>query len=147
MNTPQTLVHAERRRRVAELYRARVKQTEIARRLGCSQGTVSRDLAVVIREDRAAAGEAIAKWLARELADLERMESQVSVRYAETQDVRWIDARLAIKARRVKLLGLDAPSKIAPTTPDGTEQYGGDLVAELTAALDTIARRASGGKP
>jgi len=34
-----------------------------------------------------------------------------------------VKACLDIMARRAKILGLDAPTKIAPTTPDGTAPY------------------------
>lgn len=34
-----------------------------------------------------------------------------------------IDKALKIMERRAKLLGLDKPSKIAPTNPEGDEQY------------------------
>lgn len=43
--------------------------------------------------------------------------------------------------RRCKLLGLDAPTKIAPTSPDGKEQYDGGITeteraARISAILD-----------
>jgi hypothetical protein len=41
------------------------------------------------------------------------------------------DRVLKIMERRAKLLGLDAPSKIAPTSPDGEAPYKGMTEREL----------------
>ncbi|MDA9095396.1 hypothetical protein N9J88_03270 [Porticoccaceae bacterium] len=38
-------------------------------------------------------------------------------------DPRYLTAILSIVERRCRLLGLDLPQKIAPTTPDGSESY------------------------
>lgn len=38
------------------------------------------------------------------------------------------NALVRIQERRAKLFGLDAPQKIAPTTPDGNAQYEGVVV-------------------
>jgi len=41
----------------------------------------------------------------------------------ESGHVTYIDRALKIMERRAKLLGLDKPVKVAPTTPDGDQQY------------------------
>lgn len=38
-----------------------------------------------------------------------------------------IDRMLKIEERRARLLGLDMPNKIAPTTPDGRDEFGGGI--------------------
>jgi hypothetical protein len=38
--------------------------------------------------------------------------------------------------RRARLLGLDMPVRIAPTSPDGQEEYGVRGLASLLAATD-----------
>ena len=62
------------------------------------------------------------KVLDLELARLDRMlqglESRIAVGSSEA-----ISSALRIQERRAKLLGLDKPTKIAPTTPDGKEAY------------------------
>ena len=40
-------------------------------------------------------------------------------------DFKTIEIMLKIQDRRAKLLVLDMPQKIAPTNPEGTEEYGG----------------------
>lgn len=52
--------------------------------------------------------------------------------------------------RRCKLLGLDAPAKIAPTNPDGTEPYDGStsdsaILASLSAIFEQAAAQAGAG--
>ena len=42
-----------------------------------------------------------------------------------------VSVGLKISARRATLLGLDAPSKHAPTTPDGEHPYAGEGLAAL----------------
>ncbi len=43
-------------------------------------------------------------------------------------DYKAIELSLKIQDRRAKLLGLDAPTKVAPTNPDGKEPYTGLIV-------------------
>jgi len=44
-----------------------------------------------------------------------------------------LDRGLKIMTRRATLLGLDAPTKMAPTTPDGAQPYAGEGLAALLA--------------
>jgi hypothetical protein len=57
-----------------------------------------------------------------ELERLDRLYLSVWAK-AKGGDLMAIERALQISARRSKLLGLDAPTKIAPTTPDGAEPY------------------------
>lgn len=133
----KTLEMEERRRKVAALYLAHVTQTEIATRLGLSQPTVSRDVEAIRREYRQAREELID----REAAGLDAIERDCVLQYQATKAVEWIRARLETKQRRAKLLGLDAPQKVAPTNPEG------DGPAEIRVRWDDddpIAKAASG---
>ena len=60
-----------------------------------------------------------------------------------------IDRALHIMERRAKMLGLDAPTKIAPTDPGGENEYRGmsdvQLARELIAANAAIARAIGNG--
>ena len=52
-----------------------------------------------------------------------------------------VDRILRIMERRAKLLGLDAPTKIAPTDPSGEHEYSGiadDLQRRLAVLAATI---------
>lgn len=102
---------AERRRKVAALDLRHVDQVDIARQLDVDQSTVSRDLAALRAEWRAAAVADTDERAARELAELDDMERDCAVQFARTHDRGWMTARLAIKDRRAALLGLDAPHR------------------------------------
>ena len=52
-----------------------------------------------------------------------------------------IDRILKIMARRAKLLGLDAPTKVAPTDPSGEQEYSGMTDDERIAAIMEIIER------
>lgn len=49
-----------------------------------------------------------------------------------------IEKALKVEERRAKLLGLDAPAKIAPTDPTGEDEYSGLSDEELTRRLRAI---------
>lgn len=51
-----------------------------------------------------------------------------------------VDRAIKIIARRAALLGLDAPTKVAPTTPDGTEQYDG-ITERILSRANILAAR------
>jgi hypothetical protein len=129
------------------------RQTEIANQLGVDRATVSRDLKVIkerwkdsaVRDldeareqelDRLAIIEQEA-WVAWEAskkaretstteqitgADGERLKAGIR-KEAQTGDPRYITIIQSCVDQRCKLLGLNAPQKIAPTTPDGQEPY------------------------
>ncbi|MDO6747189.1 hypothetical protein [Gilvimarinus sp. 1_MG-2023] len=50
----------------------------------------------------------------------------------QTGDPRYMNVLLSIIERRCKLLGLDAPTKVAPTDPDGKEPYNPPSSEEAT---------------
>ena len=53
------------------------------------------------------------------LVELMRLDSMLMALWPSTKNPRTADTILRIAERRAKLLGLDAPSKIAQTDPDG----------------------------
>ena len=54
-------------------------------------------------------------------------------------DVQAVDKALKVGERRARLLGLDAPQKVAPTDPSGDNPYQGASVEELRALAVAIA--------
>lgn len=54
-------------------------------------------------------------------------------------DPRYMSVLLGIQDRRAKILGLDSPQKVAPTTPDGQEPYKGMSDAEMDARIKELA--------
>jgi hypothetical protein len=68
----------DRRKQVARLYLRGSSQTEIAHQLGCSQPTVSNDLAAIRRD-----------WLASATRDVEEATAQKLAEYAEAKKEAW----------------------------------------------------------
>lgn len=125
---PQVL--SERDQHISRLLGQYLTQAEIARRLGISQSVVSKTLARIDaywRESAAADMDARKRRELRELDDMEREVIEAGLTALEANDLAMqlqaFDRRLKVKERRAKLLGLDAPTKVAPTNPAGDEAY------------------------
>jgi len=148
---------ARRRRAVSDLYIQGHSQVAIAEQLGVSQPTVSTDLQCIRRQWRESAIRDLDALRERELRKLDAVEleawkawqrsqrpSQAAVMTTDgtnqkTQkkvaeqvgDVRFLDQIQKCVAGRRSLLGLDAPVKVAPTSPDGDEPYLSFVMSEL----------------
>lgn len=130
------------RQRIAELRLKAWTQQQIADEVGVSLSTVIRELAILHAHWREEASEDIAAIKARELHKLDRLESEAWRAWeasrkpgerkvyeggklsrkevtGQTGDPRYLNAIMGIQDRRSRLLGLDAPVKFAPTTPEG----------------------------
>ena len=147
----------QRRQQVAELYVKGSTQSQIARQLGVAQSTVSVDLKAIRREWRDSRIRDFDEAVAVELKKLEHLEREAwsgwerTQQPAEstkvTQDGSGKKAEKTVKKQqgnprflaqvhccivsRRTLLGLDAPTRIAPTSPDGKESYHTHVMAEL----------------
>jgi hypothetical protein len=172
------LAIAQRRQQVAKLYLQGKGQTEIAQELNLTQATISRDLEHVrtawressIRDFDAQRDLEIARLNAIETeawAAWERSQqpaqtavvsgaagSQTAKRTLRHQcgNPRFLELALRCNEERRKLLGLDAPLKIAPTMPDGRpltieqrrthifaimrEQLGAEAILALEGAIN-----------
>ena len=80
--------------------------------------------------------------------ELERLDAILLSLYPQRGNPRVADTILRTMERRAKLLGLDAPVKIAPTTPDGLALPSGGLdlsrlSLEDLESLEAIHRKAS----
>lgn len=89
---------------------------------------------------------------AMEVARLDHYLSKMAPQI-DKGDERAIDRAIRIADRRAKLLGLDAPTKIAPVTPDGANEYqpaavtSNDVLARVLKLIETAqARRDAAGK-
>lgn len=136
----------ERRAQVAELLLARKTQREMARELGVRLATINEDVAAIRAEWRERRAVAITEHVARELAALDAAERAIWSQVAAGKLLA-VDRLVTIQTRRAALLGLDAPTKVAPTTPDGDRPYQplslADLDRELAALLDAGRARAA----
>lgn len=101
----------ERRRRVSELYLGHVDQHEIARQLGVNQSTISRDIAALKQRWASEAVSNLQERINRDLQELDAMEAQCAVEFENTRQMGWIAQRLAVKERRSRLVGMDAPKR------------------------------------
>ena len=157
--TPQEELKIQhRRQQVAERYLQGWTQSAIAGDLVVSQATVSSDLKAIRKEWRASQirdfdeavqlelsklqlleREAWSGWQrSQEPAEITRVTQEGEGRKAEKTvrkqigDPRFLElVHRAITARRA-LLGLDAPTRIAPTSSDGDESYHAYAMQELS---------------
>lgn len=138
--------------RIAEMYLSGRTQSDIGNTLGLTQQTISNDLKALqkrwvessLRDFDDLRAEQLAKidkieahyWAAWDRSRTERKRNKVG---RKTGDTNTDSVETATEGRdgnpaflmgvercidrRCKLLGLDAPTKIAPTTPDGTQPY------------------------
>jgi len=141
---------AQRQEQVANLYLRQMSQMEIAETLGVSQQTISNDLAAIKRRWHQQATIKIESAKAAEIARINLLERQywhawdaskgskevtkskrtdatetkaeVQVeRESQTGDPRYLEGVRWCVTKRCEILGLNAPTKIAPTTPDGKQ--------------------------
>jgi predicted transcriptional regulator len=166
--TPQEDLQIERRRQqVAEFYLTGQTQAAIARELNVSQATVSADLKAIrqqwrdssLRNFDEAVEESLRKYQvlereawngwqrSQEPAETSRIVQGEQGRKAEKTvrqqvgDPRFLElVHRAITGRRA-LLGLDAPTRIAPTSPEGDEAYHTHVMRELL----KLAEQSTGG--
>jgi hypothetical protein len=150
LNTPKKIELNERRQRVAEMYVQGQTQAAIATEIGVSQATVFNDLTFIQDHWRASALRDFDAARELELQKLDKIEREAwtawdrskqpaqsaKVRSGRTGeeatekslqhrvgDPRYLDQVLRCIAARRALLGLDAPTRIAPVMPDGKEPY------------------------
>lgn len=154
---------AVRRQQVAELFLQSRTQTEIARELGVAQSTVSADLKALHERWRATALRDFDAARAVELKKLQRIEREAWQAWQRSQeplettkvtqvgedrraeksvrhqhgDPRYLEiVHRCIMSRRA-LMGLDAPTRVAPTSPDGDEAYHSHVMAEIMRLAET----------
>jgi hypothetical protein len=120
-SSQKRIAAAERARQALELRKAGAQYADIATTLGYADASgayraVSRALAKLTAEPAA------------ELRELELLRLDRMLQAIWEQVIRGshgaVDRALRISESRRKLLGLDAPQKIAPTDPYGEEEYG-----------------------
>ncbi len=133
-----------------------ISQTAIAEQLGVAQSTICEDLRAIEKEWRESTIRDFELSRRIELRKLERIEREAwygwdrSQKPAQSADIpgddlqpsrkrvknqygdpRFLDQIHKCIAGRRALLGLDAPTKIAPTTPEGESLYQNPLILEL----------------
>lgn len=170
-----------RRSQVASLYLRGVYQSDISTQMGCSVSTVERDLRIIRERWIKSSIQDFDQAKAEQLAKLDLIESQLWEQWyrscetiiktrkekreatkfpgtnntiekiEQSGDPRYMMGILNIIERRCKLMGLDAPTKVAPTDPSGTKPYDGltdnDAAQRIAALLDQARTRRDRADP
>ena len=136
---PDQLLAAERRRKAFAMRKAGASYQAIADALGVSLSAAHAYVTELLQEIRECTEEDAKEVLHMELMRLDDMQLalQPAIKAGDTQAV---EKAIKIMERRSKFLGLDAPKKIAPTTPEGKALSGGGLASLLAVASEMDAQ-------
>lgn len=164
--TPQEeLKIQQRRQQIADLYLKGQTQSAIAQALAVSQPTVSSDLKAIRRQWRDSQVRDFDEAVQLELKKLETVEREAWQGWQRSQlpqetsrvmqgtdgkraektvrqqqgDPRYLELIQRTIAARRALLGLDAPTRIAPTSPDGEQSYHAHVMQELLRLAEVTA--------
>lgn len=122
---------------------------QISEKIGIDRSTVTKELKKIRQNWQESAERDIAEIIANELKKLDEMEIEIIGEWEKSKkdwqkrvveekgggkiarieqggscgDPRYMTALIQIQDRRAKLYGLDKPTKIAPTTPNGKDSY------------------------
>ena len=125
--TDQTrLGTAERHVSAFELRKQGFSYRDIGATLGVAGKTAFEDVRKGLAELAATRLESAAEYVTMELEHLD-MAQQALHQHLESGDPQIINAWIKVSESRRKLLGLDAPQKIAQTNPDGTPAQYAEL--------------------
>lgn len=129
-------VAAERRREAMRLRCEGQTLREIGRQLGISRQSAQRHVRGALDQLAAETRDATAGLRALELSRIDTAWAAIWPD-VERGDLQAIDRMLRLSERRCRLLGLDAPTRIAPTDPSGNREFAGTggLSALLAAVL------------
>jgi hypothetical protein len=134
---------AARRRLVASSLAKRVPQIYIAKSLGVSPATITTDVKAIRREWQEAARADMEIVVARELAELEDMDSDAARMQSEGS---WFDRRLRVKERKAKMLGLDT-SRLELSGQGGGPIEFTDARSALAARIAALADAGAADEP
>ncbi|MCK7458487.1 hypothetical protein [Idiomarina aminovorans] len=144
---------------IAEMYLKGFRMYEIADARGLSMNQVKYDLREVRKRWRQSSVRDFDAHREEQLARLDLMEASLWREWErscgspeaeelekgkksdgppQTGDPRYMTVMLNIIERRSKLLGLDAPTKLAPTNPDGDEPYKQIAPDEIDARIHEL---------
>lgn len=137
---------AERRLKVFELRKRGYSYRKIAETLGVDVSTAYRDVQAELTELREQTAEEVEQVKQIELERLDHLLTQAFSLY-KAGDVKAGFLILKALERRSKYLGLDAPTKVAPTDPTGAQtwQPGIDPSKLSTQTIEQILREAGDG--
>jgi len=145
----EELIADEQEAAVLVLMRRGKNTREVAEDLQISPRLVANIAARVLEKLRSETTKDAAKWVALSVVRLDAMLNGIyDLAVPREGDppvdlemrLKVIDRVLRLEERRAKLLGLDAPAKVAQTDPSGESEYGSrtreDIAARLSSLLD-----------
>jgi hypothetical protein len=146
--SPRRIEAVEKQRKALDLRKAGATYAAIAKQLEYA-GPTSAERAVK------AALNATVKDAADDVRNLEveRLDAMLLGlwKMANSGNLGAVDRVLRIQERRAKLLGLDAPTKVAPTDPTGQKEYtdanNNSALTELRSRLDKLLDKSGSGSP
>lgn len=100
----------------------------IGAKLGVSHETIRLDIENELTRLASLRTDKIDTLRELELQRLDKILASLDV-WVASGNVGAVNAWIKASERRAKLLGLDAPTKVAPTTPDGTEPFSLEIKA------------------
>lgn len=133
----------ERRDTALSLRKGGFSYAQIAAHLGISRSGAYQTVQAALEEIREHYRETAVEVVALELERLDEMTRALESKVGYG-DATSIAAALRVMERRAKLLGLDAPTKIAPTDPSGDNPYLAASDDELRALAVKVAAGAAG---
>jgi hypothetical protein len=122
---------AERRQKAFALRRSGVPYRAIGKQLGISEAQAHRDVQAVLARLSELELASVEEYRVMELARLDRAQAALAT-MIDSGEPAVIGLWIKVSESRRKLLGLDAPTKIAQTNPDGTASAA---YAELRAVV------------
>jgi hypothetical protein len=134
------LARAENTIKVWQMRRAGYTIREIAGQIGVSKSEVGRLVKDALGDYQVRNQDQVDEYVALETGRIEAI-MRAFMPKAQTGNASAADVVLKAHDRLAKMHGMDAPSKIAPTTPDGKDEFGGGIGLS---ALLIEARKAKG---
>lgn len=159
IDTKMPIQSAPRDRRQLKQKEARERMARALelRMAGCTYQVIADQLGYATRDSAQKAIKAALKDITREAAqqvkelELGRLDKALLYIWPQVQkgSLGAVDRFIRIQHQRAQLLGLYAPQKIAPTTPDGMEEWTGKSDSELVTEFEKLleAQRARAGDP
>lgn len=120
----------ERRARVAELYRQKMPQAKIAKKLNVAVGTVNKDIQAIRSDWRASAVDDIDERIQEQLRRTEKLYEALQSGISKGS-ARHVEVALQVLKRQAELVGMDAPKKHEVAGP-----AGGPIAMQAIPALE-----------
>ena len=138
----------EKRRKAVELRRAGVSYAQIAAQLDMARSSVHKTVSKALAELQADLDDQARLLQAQEADRLDHLQVKLWAK-ALGGDVAAIDKVLKLMERRARLLGLDQPQKVGPTSPDGQQAYDPHRMSaeERSARIAELERKRRGAEP